>query len=665
MPALNQFTGPSMQTQGRPPDQDIEQQNFSRDYRHLYPEGVNLKPGTEQHNALLAEVLSRAVESQQKMGQRFPVWDEIDDMLNVFIPLSEKERLVKKADVRKPVSIVVPELFAVLETILTYMTNVFGGPEVFRYTGQGPEDTLGAILLEKAVEVQTTKDKALLAMTTNWRDGFAYGVGIMALDWDVEMGKRTILEDVGFFLPPIPGEDQAEFVKTGEEKTVIDTVLFEGSRAMSIDPRKYLPDPLVPIYEVQKGEYVGWKTTTNYMQLRQREASPGSVFFNAKYLRGREGRSIIYPTEELSREPANVAPNISTENVQPIDLVFMYIDLMPKEWGLGASDIPEKWLIVVANDTAIVAMHPMDLHHNMFPVSVCAPDFSGHESMPISRLEMIMGLQVASNFRFNSRMANVRKSLNNQLIVNPRMLNMNDVESSSAGKLIRMRLNTWNAKPSDSYAQLKVEDMTAGHMSDMILSRNTMQEISGAVDSVRGVQRTSGERVTAEEFSATRNAALSRLQKAAQIISMQQMTDLATMYAYHTQQFMTQEMYVKIIGRTESELRTEHQITDSRMLITPESLSIAFDIKPHDGSMQGETQAQSWLQLWEMAVAHPEVSATLNIPLIFMHIARLLGADNAHDFLRMPEVNSQITPAGQVQDQLQQGNIVRLQQGVA
>ncbi len=637
---------------------DLSDQNFNSDYKSLYPEGLDLKPLSDTHERLLTEVLFRAQESERIMTPRFGLWDEIDDMLRVYIPLSETERVVSDNDPRKPVSIVVPELYAILETILTYNISVFGSGELFRYSGVGPEDVIGTLLMEKTVDIQAKKGKALLELYSQWRDGYAYGIGIVGLKWDVKVAKRTVLDDEGV-IDPLTGQ----FIQTGTVKVDIDDIIFEGTRLFSIDPRKYLPDPMVPIYKVQDGEYVGWKETTNFIRARSDELSPGSSMFNVKYLRGRIRRSGIY-IDNVSAANRGFEPQLTSESTQPIDIIWMYIDLIPKEWELGGSDEPEKWLFAVANDEVIVSAHPMGLNHNMFPVGVTAPDFGGHEIMPVSRLELGKGLQTATNFWYNSRMANVRKSLNNMFVVNPKLVQMKTVYNSGPGKVILMRQSAWGKSAKDAVHQLQVTDVTANHMTDLATTRGLMRDLLSAADSVQGVQRISGERVTASEFGSTKGSALSRLQKGALITSLQSMDDLALMFAYHTQQFMSEPTYAKVVGRTQVDLEREYAqgIERGRVLIRPTDLNIMFDVETHDGSTTGEEDTDGWIQLWNMGASHPEVLQAIDFSRVFLHIARILGADNVQDFLRVPEVNGQVTNQGDIQQQLQAGNIIPLEQ---
>ncbi len=623
-------------------------------YRDRYP-AANFVPGNPAHDRLLSEVLSRANESASFMQQKHSTWDEVQKLVNVFIPASNWELTEKQRDAQHPMSIVVPESYATLETLLTYMLAVFGESPVFKYAGTGPEDVVGAILLEKIIETQVRKSKALLALHSQWRDAFIYGIGIVAVNWTMKLGRRSVLDELGYY------DDLGAFIRTGTERVVIDSVMYEGSELVCIDPRRYLPDPAVPIYEPQKGGYVGWITTETLNQLLNAENSFGSIGFNGKILEETNGdlRSSVYQSYDNATGASNISESTSTKRV---DSIYMYMELNPKEYGFSQKDAIEKWLVRVSGDSIITAAAPMDLHHEMFPVAVAAPDYGGHEMLPIAHLELMYGLNKVMNFYYNSHVCEVVANIRNRIVFDPKAFSQTDVFSQTPGHPIRARKPVFGKNLKDSIFQLSLSDMTRGHMQDLMQSRAIGREVTGAVDAMQGVQRTKGERVTAEEFSSTRAAAVSKLQKIARIISMQSMYDTALMMAYNTQQFLSEETYVNIAGRWEEELRTEYGFTDRMIRVSPYDLNCAFDVSISDGTVEGGEMADKWLQALQIGGSIPEVAAAMDLPRVFLHIARMLKAQNASDFLKKTGggPQAQVLPDAEVAAQEKAGNVVAM-----
>ena len=134
---------------------DVDTEAF--DYE--YPRDLDLKPGSELHQRIIDEVLERAVESHSVISERFDSWNSIDQTLNAYMPTDEEEEAVKDKDKRKPISIVFPYTYAIHETLLTYCMASLVQDPIFQYSGVGPEDTIGAILLEKKIQLDCIKNR--------------------------------------------------------------------------------------------------------------------------------------------------------------------------------------------------------------------------------------------------------------------------------------------------------------------------------------------------------------------------------------------------------------------------------------------------------------------------------------------------------------------------
>ena len=625
---------------------------FRNLYKSRYPESIDLVPNTPEHDRLVDMLMSHAQDSERWMLDKHPTWDSIDEQLTAYIPTSLAERTSKSNDIRTPVSIVVPELYSNRETLLTYLMAAFGTDPMFRYEGLSPNDVLGAIMLEKIIEYQVKKSKALLSFHNQWSDGFGYGIGIIALDWKRRVSTRVVTEPIGLFI-------DGEFIQVGEEEVEQETLLYEGNTFTSIDPLLYLPDPNVEIYNVQDGEYVGWLDRDNYTSLLRDEAESDDIF-NVRFLRNQPTSSSVYKGVGTGRDkivPSRPNTDNNTGINQAVDVIYLYVDIIPDEWDLGDSEVPEKWLFAVAGDEVIITAHPLDLIHDNYPVAVCAPDFNGHELLPTSRLELMFGFQEIINFLLNSHIYNVRKSLKNRMIADPLLVNMKDLLSQK--DIIRTRPPVWGRGVAGATEQLKVTDVTQNHMRDLGIVMDLTNGMSGAVDSLKGVQRTKGDRVSATEFRDTRMSALSRLQKTARLISVQSMTDTGEMVAFHTQQFMSQETYIKIAGRTEELLRKEFGIEDDRIPVSPSDINVAFDTVVHDGSIEGGEKVNNWLLMLKTIGGSQELSQNLDVSRIFIHIARLLGANNVQDFLRKGgSFNMEAQSSDTISQQAKAGNIV-------
>lgn len=610
-------------------------------YKYNYPNGLDLRPGSDLHNLILDNVLEYAQTSYDIMKERHPYWKEIDHKLTAYITIDDAEEVVKEKDVRKPVSVVVPYSYATLETILTYFVTVFLEDPIFRYDGFTSEDKIGAILLEKVVELQCIRNKVGLALHTQLRDALIYGFGVSTPYWDEDWGKVTTIDESG--------------AKTRQVQK-----LFEGNVLGNINPYMYLPDPSVPIHNPQRGSFVGWINETNYVEIIADEQYDHNLF-NGRYVQHIDGRTSITNNDAEGKETkfgGRARDKDHTELTAPVDDIVMMINIIPKEWKLGKGEYPEKWLFIISGDEVVRCAMPMDLDHNKYNIAICAPEFDGYSSSPISAIELIYGLQEILDFLFTSHVANIRKAINDMLIVDPYLINMADLAKPGPGKLIRTRRAVWGRGVENAVKQLSVVDVTKNHMNDAGIVMDVMQRASGAVDSLMGIMRGGSERRSATESRDTRAGAVSRLAKSAKIASLMMMQDLAYMFASHTQQFMTLDTYVKIKGRYEEELVEEFGAAGG-VQVSPYNISVNYDIISNDGTTMNGDFAESWVQLYQIMSNNPAVGQAFDMVRIFKHIARMMGAKNVNDFvMRGGAVKTRQMQDAQVESEVQAGNLI-------
>jgi len=649
----------------------------SVDHKYDYPDGINLRPGSTIHNKIRESVYNKATASYGVMSRRFPSWNAIDETLTVYMPTDAEEDLVKEKDSRKPVSIVVPYSYAQLDTLVTYATAAFGQDPVFRYEGTGPEDTIGAILLQLVIQSQCNRFKIGIPLHTMFRDSFAYGIGVAAPIWRSVMGRKTIKSQNNIL------DLFGRLIGKKQTTKSVQSVLYEGNDLDNIDPYRFLPDPNYGIQEIQKGEFVGWVSTQSLMDLLSEE-SYDDTLFNVKYLKSLSSRrSSLFSNDDSRRDTYGTTRDrysISEEYSKPVDIINMIIKIIPKEYGLKSEDytnkdgeLPEKWHFQLAADQVVIKAKPLGLNHNMFPVAVCAPDFDGRSITPVSRLEIIAGLQETLNFLFNSHIANVRKSINDMLVVDPYLVNMNDLKDPAPGKLIRLRRSAWGRGTENVVTQLKITDITANNIPDAEKIMSIMERVSAATYNMMGVMRPGSERRSAAEFEGTQSGALNRLERLAKMIGLQAMQDIGYMYASQTQQLMEKSTYVKIIGEWEKVLQNEYPETKNmRLNVNPYDLAVDYDTVVRDGSVPGGNFSQAWVQMFQAVGTSPVLASRIDVFKLFLHIARSLGAKDISNFElkqgqnpQIPPINAQVLPDEQVQREAQAGNLKPIMQSGA
>ena len=632
---------------------------FNDKFDYDYPKGLDLRPGSTLHNRIKSELLQRAQASARVMSGRHAAWNSIDFTLSAYIPVDESERLVKEKDSRRPTSIVFPYSYTVLETLLSFYVAAFLQDPIFRYEGAGPRDVIGAILLEKVIAIQCIKNKVGLNLHTQARDAFAYGFGVVTPTWISEYGKKTIKQKSGGFF----GFGASEQILTMDNQ-----LLFEGNALENIDPYLYLPDITVPIHSPQAGEYNGWVNKTNYMALLGEEKND-SEMFNVKYLKGLQGRrSCIFPSDNSGRNTksgmTSTVDGFSSNLTTGVDRLKMFVRMIPKDWGLSGEEYPELWYFELGADEVVLKAKPAGLDHNKFPVSVIAPDYDGYSLAPISRIEILYGMQGVLDFMFNSHIANVRKAINDMIIYDPYLVNSNDLKNPAPGKLIRLRRPAWGKGVKDVAQQLGVSDVTRGNIADSTWLVQWMDRISGADSAMSGSLRQGGpDRLTGAEFQGTRAGGLNRLERIAKVVGMQGLQDIGMFFGHHNKQMMTNESYIKLAGDWQDVLMQEfaQSVDRGRINVSPDQLDINYNVMVRDGSIPGGNYAEVWVQLFQILGQNPELAQNFDVVRIFTHIARNLGAKNVNDFVRRGgNIQQKSMPNEAVMQQVGAGNLVPL-----
>jgi len=246
-------------------------------------------------------------------------------------------------------------------------------------------------------------------------------------------------------------------------------------------------------------------------------------------------------------------------------------------------------------------------------------------------------------------------------VVDPYLININDMKDPEPGKLIRLRRPAWGRGVDKVVQQLQVTDITKGNITDSVYITQWMDRISGADQSMMGQQRQGGpERLTKGEFQGTRRSGVARLQRLAMIVSTQFMQDIGYMFAIHTQQYLSKSTFVKIAGPKQEELtRLFGEANQGRIPVGPFDLAIDYDVIARDGSIPGGNFSEIWLELYKIIATDPDLRQEYDSFRIFEYIATELGAKNIQDFKRAAnQTQPVVRPDEDVMREVDKGNLV-------
>ncbi len=614
-----------------------------------------LRPNSREHAFVLEKLKELLRSSEMKMSDFHSRWRVNELKMQAFIQLSDYEKMLKELNdsgkAASPVSITVPFTFATINTIVTYLFHTFGGRRpIFAlgtYNNKQINMVSGAELL---LQYNCDHMRFLKHLYQFLLDDEIYGVAIMRMLWTSKKRRVRVFETID----PTVGALAQSVLGTelpARSSRVENRVMFEGSDVSTIDPFMFFPDPRVPMTELNtKGEFCFWRAFEGHHKLKLDE-SQGLIFHvdaAKKDVPEAYGRSDSYRGMRGERESVSgIGENTALRKYYQVDQGAVWI--VPKDWGFGNTDKPELWLFTILNKSQIVQAEPLDLFHDRLPVAIAEGNSMGYAFGQLATADYLAPMQDTMSWLVNSHIYNVRAVLNNQLVVDPSKIEMEDLKNPEPGKLIRLKNVPFGGMDiRQAVMQLPVGDVTRNHLNDFELFGKMASDLTGASDNLRGLQE-SGGRKTATEVRISGEAGASRLAAKARLISAQSLIDVAEQMVCNYQQFLTKEMEFRVVGDG----------VEQSIIVTPETLaSTEFYFPVHDGTLPMDKigMLDIWREIFQGILTEPtgRLAATYDITKIFEFVAKLGGASNIESF------KIQVQPDQQVMQQQAAGNQIPL-----
>jgi len=582
-----------------------------------------LKPGSRHHEKALNYLNKRIEESEHKMNSFKKRWRTNELHYQAYIDLDDyEERLQNLMDEGKPAqakSMNVPYAYSTIESITTYCLHTFTGRRpYFAVSSNKAETAASSMYVETVIQHQLDHNRFVKQLRNFLQDMAIYGVGVMRCIWEDEWKQRT----VNVRVPGLNGEPENQKYTEWYRR-------YSGNVIETIDPFMFFPDPRVPMSEVNdKGEYVFWRSYAGRHELKEKEASGeyryvdyagsgGSHTLSGVDDSGRTARS--GGEDLISRNPTGTY----TDSYHQIDQGS--VTIIPKELGLSERETPEKWLFTIANKRQIIQAEPLDYQHDMHPVAVTEPQTLGHTFGSLSYMDMIYPFQTTISWLINSHIHNVRASLNNMLVVNPKLVELQDLKEPEPGGIIRLKSAAQGMKIDDTaIKQLAVQDITRSHITDLETITRLADQVSGVNDNLRGIVN-SGGRKTATEIRTSGEAAASRMASLAKTISAQAIVDLTEQMVINTQQFLDEDMYVRLVGE---------EGMDNPIQISPDMIEGDYHYPVHDGTLPWDRVAllDQWKELFGVVLQDPELRAQYDVSKMLDYMTKLGGLSNVDQF---------------------------------
>jgi len=608
------------------------------------------------HQLILSNFNSRlklARDEQRK--KREEQWRESEDTFTAFMPERDVDAVRKSERKQGNVdytTISIPYSYAMLLTAHTYYTSVFLSRDpIFQMKGRHGESQDAETAIESLLDYQLNSGGGMPALFIWLMDVGKYSHGVLGHYWDKEEFPMTRLVDKPktFLGMPIPGTSEQV-----QETTM--QVGFEGNRLYNVRPADFLPDPRVPLFRFQDGEFCIVFDKVGWIKVATKAAS--GQYYNVKYLEEggsfSEGDDRLAATGHDSNLPGEDLAFYKTDDKHPntVDLHEFHWTVIPSELGVGTGTRPEKWVFTIANKKVVLSAQPLGLAHNKYPFDVIPFEVEGYNVFNRSMLEVLDPLNKTMEWLFNSHFYNVRAALNNMFLADPSKVNMRDLEEPGPGKIIRLKPAAYGADVRTLMQQFQVQDITRANLQDSDTVAALAQRVTGVSDNVMGSVNTGG-RKTATEVRSSTTFGINRLKTNCEWFSATGFGPLATKLTMSTQQLYAGEKKFRILG--DQAMWAEPYIN-----INPQLIAGMYDFVPVDGTMPVDRFAQVnlWQQLMASMARVPGALQQYDLSKIFAFVAQLGGLKNINRF------RIQVVPDGVLQRQATAGNMVPMRANV-
>lgn len=602
---------------------------------------------------LLARISSRVKHSESKKGDRMKQWQRAEDAALAYLPETEDDSL-RRADREgrgnpRYTTIQIPYSYATMMTAHTYMTSVFfARAPVHQFSGRHGETEQQTQALEALCSYQVETGRHLVPYYIWLYDAGKYGLGVLGDYWCEDVKQYSTVTKMSILGPdglPVAGSEkkiQQTFKAAG----------FRGTRAYNVSPFDFGHDPRFPVYRFQEGEYCWARKTIPWSEVLTRQYagyySKDAVARLPK--RSPQTAMLNQGSSQLVRPDTFTQSDIGDQELQhptSIDIFEVYVELLQKEWRLGNSEYPEKWIFTISGDYSVVlGVEPYGEAHCEFPFNVIETEIEGYGLYSRGIPEIIAPIQNTMDWLINTHFYNVRASLNNQFVIDPSRIVVDDAEDGGPGFLYRMRPEAYGQDIRQAFFQVPVQDVTRAHLTDMDIVQNLGERITGINEQMFG--GISKSRTTATEVRTSTGFGVNRLKTITEYISAMGISPFAQRMVARSQQFYDGGQKFKIVGDL------AQTAGPAFMMVNPADILGAYDFVPVDGALPIDRMAMA--TLWQNIMAqmrnYPQILQQFDMAKVFTWVAQLGGIRNINQF------KVQVVPDQQLLGQAQAGNVI-------
>lgn len=578
--------------------------------------------------AILKQCKSWVTASDAKLTERAVAWEEAEKSNQSYAPRADAERRQKAAAEESSFTkVVIPYSYAMTMAAHTYLCSVFLGRDpVFQFEGKNGQGQDQCLMVEAMLKHNVTAGNLLPSLYFWLYDLCVYGVGIVGITWEKEMVSLTVYGEEPVTVDGI--QDPTNMQRT---ETLLQQEGYKGNKLYNIKPKELIVDPSVSFARFQEGDFFGRRIQISEGEFRRKVRS--GFYFNGDVVGAEQKEVGVYGDNPALTE---TGPRVALEMKKRegfLNLWEIYARIVPADWGLGINEYPEVWVFTVANGNVLVGANPSGWMHNRYPGDIITLEFDAYTLS--SRGYHEIGKQVSSvmNWLVNSHMYNVDKSVNNEFLYDPSMLNQTDFLDPKPGKRIRIKPAGYGKDIRTFIHQFNQYDATRTNLQDLKLMEDIYHRIFGINEQMLGMMQQGG-RKTATEVRSSSSFGLNRLKVLAEFISAQGFSPLSQKLLKNCLQLYKPEDIFRI---------TKDQSPNGTHAFTVEDIVGDFEFSAVDGTLPIDRFAQVALykEILMASAQLPQIAGRYDVATMFGYIVKLSGIKNLDSFLIVDDATVQ------------------------
>src|SRR3972149_7319772 len=323
------------------------------------------------HERLVKKIGARITLAKKEQEKQFDRWSEAEERTLAYLPETEVDK--GRSDKRRRgepryTTIQIPYSYGMLMNAHTYWTSVFfARSPVHQFSGRHGEGEMQIQAMEALIGYQVEVGGAMAPYFVWFYDSGKYGHGVLGSYWEIEKLHYGQLVEI-----------EGNLYQTTQEVEG-----FRGDRVYNITPYDFMHDPRVALRDFQKGEFCVVRCPQGWNKILRRLEAGYYIKENVDKLKEhvKQTPSESRGSDQLERPQFLTELYDDEEKKHPAGAVVyeFYCDIIPREWGVGDTNFPQKWCFTITEDLGLLlGASPLGFARCQFPVDVLINEIEGY-----------------------------------------------------------------------------------------------------------------------------------------------------------------------------------------------------------------------------------------------------------------------------------------------